>query len=302
MKRIIYTLNVGMTYSPEICAITYPLLKSYAHKIGADFEIITEPYDLGIDGCRISGKFNLFELADKPDTWTIFLDSDALVHPDAIDYTQCLDPVDKHRRPSVFSYGHDFAYQRFHAGKLRWRSNTIPDEAQTSDQALGLCTWFIAVNDQSRCLWVPPTQTFAREIIDYITPTASERHIKTPVSLIDDYMTSYNAASFNLSVNFANDIHALARDTPMGRQMCFWHHHLLSEAQKIRAMHWVTHKVWRLHDTPAMVYARMDRELDKLMADWDAANPEPAPAAEAAPRPKIGDPLKPIDPEPFQTE
>lgn len=41
MKKTIFILNVN-DYSPEITALTYPLIEAYAHKIGADFHIIRE--------------------------------------------------------------------------------------------------------------------------------------------------------------------------------------------------------------------------------------------------------------------
>ena len=37
MKKILWTLNIGGDYAPEITSITYPLLRLYARKIGADF-------------------------------------------------------------------------------------------------------------------------------------------------------------------------------------------------------------------------------------------------------------------------
>ena len=41
MKKTLYTLMVN-GYSPRITKLTLPMIRFYAHKIGADFHIITE--------------------------------------------------------------------------------------------------------------------------------------------------------------------------------------------------------------------------------------------------------------------
>jgi hypothetical protein len=40
MKKLLITFDIN--YTKEITDITYPYMKSYADKIGADFKIITE--------------------------------------------------------------------------------------------------------------------------------------------------------------------------------------------------------------------------------------------------------------------
>ena len=41
-RKRIFTLDLGGTYSPTIKALTFPLIKHYADRIGASFEVITE--------------------------------------------------------------------------------------------------------------------------------------------------------------------------------------------------------------------------------------------------------------------
>lgn len=267
VKRILWTLNVG-NYAPDITAITYPLIKEYARKIRAEFRIIDKPYDLGVEDCKISGKFHLFELAKaERDTWSIYLDSDALVHPDAFDYCACLDRVDDHGRPSVFSFGRDFAYERFHPDALRstyvkgLKDDKGEDMPQTAGEGIGMCTWFIIVSDLSAQLWEPPMDPDAA--IEQIQPTVQERHIKTARSLLDDYQTSINAAKYNLSVTFAHQVHDIAR-LP---KLSFWHTHLLTESQKVKQMKDVIHNIWRLNDTPADVFRRQEKEFAKMVKD-----------------------------------
>lgn len=259
MKRILWTLNVN-NYAPEITKITYPLIRDYCRKIRAEFRVITTPYDLGVEGCKISGKFHLFKLAQaERDTWSIYLDSDALVHPDAIDYCACIDRIDKDGKPSVFSFGRDMAYERFHPDHLRVFGDDTAKIPQTAHAALGMCTWFIIVSDLSAQLWEPPSDPHAA--IECIQPIVSERHIKTSASLLDDYQTSLNAAKYNLSVTFAHEVHEVCRL----QKLSFWHTHLLSERQKVEQMRYQIDKVWRLNDSPADVFLRQDREFARRL-------------------------------------
>ena len=41
LKKTVFTLNID-GYAPEVTELTYPLMKHYAAKIGADFHIIKE--------------------------------------------------------------------------------------------------------------------------------------------------------------------------------------------------------------------------------------------------------------------
>lgn len=86
MKKTIYTLNVN-DYSREVTNITYPFIAGYAKKIGADFQIIsTRKFP---DFPVVYEKFQMYELG-KDNGWNIYVDSDALVHPDTFDVTELL--------------------------------------------------------------------------------------------------------------------------------------------------------------------------------------------------------------------
>jgi hypothetical protein len=78
------TLNIG-DYAPEICALTYPLLQSYARKIGADFYVIRE--SRFPDWPLVYEKLQIYDLARNGSDWNIYIDSDALVNPEMFDVT-----------------------------------------------------------------------------------------------------------------------------------------------------------------------------------------------------------------------
>ncbi len=85
MKTTIHLLNVG-DYTPEITALTYPLIRCYAARIGVEIFIIKERKS---PNWTISyEKLQIFDLArEHKNDWNIYIDSDALVHPETIDFT-----------------------------------------------------------------------------------------------------------------------------------------------------------------------------------------------------------------------
>ena len=83
LKKTLYTLNIG-NYGPEITALTYPYMRRYAEKIGADFFIITERK---FPGWPVTfEKLQIYELSQQhANDWNIFCDGDCLIHPDLMD-------------------------------------------------------------------------------------------------------------------------------------------------------------------------------------------------------------------------
>ena len=77
MKKTLFTLNVNK-YSPEIVELTYPHLKAYAHKIGAEFVEITERKFKKMPVTY--EKLQIFNLG-KDNDWNIFIDADAMIQP-----------------------------------------------------------------------------------------------------------------------------------------------------------------------------------------------------------------------------
>jgi len=135
MKKTIYTLNVG-GYSSEITALTYPLLEYYARKIEAEFYVIDTA---GFPGWPITyEKLQIFELSKKrEDDWIIYIDSDAVVHPETIDWTYFLP------RDTVAHYGSDHA-------AVRWRY----DEYFARDgRHISSCNWNAVASSWCRDLW-----------------------------------------------------------------------------------------------------------------------------------------------------
>lgn len=136
-KKTIFTVRVD-NYAPEICELTYPLIKAWAHKIGAQFHVIRERKFP--DWPPVYEKLQIYQIAqDMQNDWNIYLDSDALVHPDTFDITEHLS------RDTVCHNGNDMA-------GCRWRYDRF---FQRDGRHIGSCNWLAIASDLCIELWKP---------------------------------------------------------------------------------------------------------------------------------------------------
>jgi len=87
-KKAIYVVRVN-NYFPELCELTIPRIKAYAHRIGADYIEITE--QKYAEWSPLYEKMQIHELG-KNYEWNILIDADYIIHPQAPDFTLGLDP------------------------------------------------------------------------------------------------------------------------------------------------------------------------------------------------------------------
>ena len=179
-KKVIYTLNVGMKYCPQITNFTYPLMRRYAEKIDADFYIITErkfpDWPIAYE------KLQIHTLAKEQEReWIYYIDSDALVHPEFFDITNHF------TKDVVIHNGSDLC-------NIRWK---IDDVFRKDGRYIGSCNWFTIASDWCIDLWHPLEDLTLQEALDQIYPTVNEA--KTVISkehLLDDYVLSRNIAKY----------------------------------------------------------------------------------------------------------
>lgn len=218
MSKALFTLNVD-NYAPEICALTHPLLRRYADKIGAEFIQITQ--------CKYQGypvtyeKLQIYELGKRYE-WIIYFDSDCLVHPDLFDITEFLP------RDTVLQNARDIASNRF----------TYDDYFRRDGRHIGACNWFTVASRWCIDLWRPLDDMTVSEAIARIHVQDMEKRAGISAEhLIDDYVLSRNIARFGLK---HRTFEALARDD-LGQTQCeyFWHEFLRSNDSKLQAMHQV---------------------------------------------------------------
>lgn len=225
VRKTIFTVNVD-DYAPEVTAITYPLIKRYADKIRADFHVITERKYPEFPPAY--EKLQIFGLGPQMrNEWNIYLDSDALVHPDMVDPTVVLP------RDTVMHHGHDFA-------PIRWRYDRF---FLRDGRHIGSGNWFTIASDWCIDLWKPLDDMTLEEALDNIFPTQQERDsgLIDPAHLLDDYTLSRNIAKFGLKfISFRQLMTKYGWDngTPF-----LWHHYTIPIEAKVLEMnrllkHW----------------------------------------------------------------
>ncbi len=224
MRKTIYLLNIG-DYAPELTALTYPHIEFYARKIGAEIHIIDSrkfpewdvPYE----------KLQIYELAQqRGDDWAIYIDSDALVHPELPDVTELL-PMD-----TVAHNGADFA-------PVRWKYDKY---FRRDGRYIGSCNWFAVASSWCFDLWKPLDDIGPEEAVANITVTVSERDLIKPSHLVDDYALSRNIARYGLKFK---TLRLLWTEVNLLNVDFFYHEYTIDIEEKIDRVQ-ATIKRWNL--------------------------------------------------------
>lgn len=213
MKKTIYLLNIN-NFAPSITRLTYPFIRCYANKIGAGIHIITERKCP--DWPITYEKLQIFDLAkEHKSDWNIYLDSDALLHPEFLDITSHL------QKDTVCCFGRDEA-------DGRW---TMDEPFLRDGRHIGWGNWFAVASDWCLDLW-RPLDIPLTEAVKNIHPTPNEvRAGITPEHLIDDYTLSRNVAKFGLKFKTAREIFAENKLDNLLVQ----HEYMLSEEEQAKS-------------------------------------------------------------------
>jgi hypothetical protein len=182
MKKGIYTLAVN-NYEPGITDLTFPLMKQYAKKIGADFHVIEDRKFPDLP--PVYEKFQVYELSkEHGNDWNIFIDADTLIHPDFWDVTALVS-----KDTTVSGYTSDFTPMRFK-----------PDEYFLRDgRFIGKGNWFGVFSDWCRDYYHPLDDISFEEAVKNINVIQDEKlHGIRSDHLIDDYLVSRNISRYGL--------------------------------------------------------------------------------------------------------
>jgi hypothetical protein len=215
MKKTIFLLNIGMAYAPEVTKLTYPFIRCYAEKIGADIQIITERRFP--DWPITYEKMQIYDLARKSDSeFFFYIDSDALLHPEFLDVTAYLG------KDTVCCYGQDIA-------DIRWKMDEV---FMRDGRQIGWGNWFAVASHWCLDLWHPLDLTLA-EAVSNIRPTPLEISSGIPAShLIDDYVLSRNVARFGLKFKTVKQIW---REAGLPENTYVQHQYTLSAHEQAKA-------------------------------------------------------------------
>jgi hypothetical protein len=225
LKKCVFVLCVD-NYAPAITALTYPLLKHYAKKIGAEFHVIKERKFP--EFAPVYEKLQIYELAQEmQNDWNIYIDSDTLVHPDLFDIT-CHIP-----RDTVIHHGNDMA-------SVRW---TYDRFFRRDGRNIGSCNWFTAASDWCIELWKPLDDITHDEALANIHPIVNELNTVVKADhLIDDYTLSRNIAKYGLKFN---NLMNIMRDLGFNQPGFFWHEYTITNEEKVVKMKKVL-KDWQI--------------------------------------------------------
>ena len=218
MKKTLYTLNIN-GYNPEITALTYPLIKRYADKIGAEFYIISERH-WPVSYAPVYEKLQIYYLQqERGDDWSIFMDGDTLVHPDMFDITEFIG------KDTVCHNGADMANNR-------WRYDQY---FRRDGRHIGSCNWLAVASDWCRDLWHPLEEgdlTY-EQALENIFPIQQELNtVITRDHLIDDYVLSRNIARYGLHFKTVLGLQAELND----KGNYFWHVYTITGDEKVVEM------------------------------------------------------------------
>ncbi len=220
IKKAIFTLCID-GFDEEVTDISFPLLKEYARKINAEFIPITErkfpEWPITYE------KLQIYKIGQEMENdWNIYLDVDALIHPDMIDFTAII------QKDTVMHFGSDFASQRWKYDRYFLRDG----------RNIGSGNWFTIASDWCIDLWHPldPSDLTLEEALANIRPLVVEASCKVfnPEHLIDDYILSRNIAKYGFKFTTVRELlEDLKRPNLQG---CAWHQYLIEREAKVIEM------------------------------------------------------------------
>lgn len=170
-------------WEPEITSRTFPLMKYYARKIGADFYHIDQRKNLnwpiGIE------RFQIWDLSKHYD-WVIQLDADLIMHPDMPDLTEHI------TKDTILISQWDLSTKRFRTDEYFKRDGRY----------ISVPGFFTITSNWCRDFWKTPDDLDAETAISNITPVTYEwkGRVVDSSHLLVDYIWSRNVAKFGLKV------------------------------------------------------------------------------------------------------
>lgn len=179
-------------WEPEITSRTFPLMKHYAKKIGADFWHINQrKYPNAPIGYE---RFQIHDVADQYD-WVIQLDADLVLHPDMPDVTALVD------KDTILISTPDSSLKRFLADKYFYRDGRF----------ISVPGFFTVTSDWCKDFWKLPDDLTPDEAIAKVTPTQHEwgrweNKVFNGSHLVVDYIWSRNVARYGLKYKTFQDV------------------------------------------------------------------------------------------------
>ena len=137
MRKLIHVVNIN-NFFPELFALTYPTIRSYAERNGYMINIITErkfpDYPINYE------KMQVYEDGKNAEV-NILCDADMLIHPEFPDVTEFL------KRDSIaFNDNYNISW-KYHVDRIRYFMRDGRD--------VGIATNFVVSSDWTHDVWEP---------------------------------------------------------------------------------------------------------------------------------------------------
>ena len=179
-KRLLATTAV-CNYRPEICALTFPNLRRYAERCGADFAVITDrKYP---EWHPAYEKLQVHDLAKNYD-FTLLIDADMALHPRFPDLYESM-------RPGACSSWMEYKISGGPESLILW--SVEGDRYFLRDgRNLGLCGAFVGCTSWTYDVFKP--------LDSHFRPSDVEPFLYRP-AIVDEWVMSRNVAKYGLKVD-----------------------------------------------------------------------------------------------------
>src|SRR3989344_5319340 len=169
MKKCVHTIVID-NWFPSMCAITLPLLRAYAQRIGADFNIISKTKFP--DFPPNYEKMQIYELGKDYD-WNIYIDADMVVDPEKMPDFTLQDPK--------------FFYYESRLSDLN--TSYSPHQYFLRDgRNFGVSDCFLVTSKLNHDLWTPTDMSFFE----------AKKYCKLGGRAVSEFIINLNIARFNL--------------------------------------------------------------------------------------------------------
>jgi len=197
--KTIFVLNIN-EYEPEVTKHTYPLIEQYADRIGAQLTFITKrKYP---DHPVTFEKFQIYDLASSD--WSIYIDSDVLIHPEFYDITSLVTP------DTVVVPDNNVALGRYEMDKYFRRDGRY----------ISVANYMSFVSSDCMDYWKPDLNRTPEEIISSVYKVPRDNFFN-PQHRVDDYICSRNISKYGLKVEYIHEIFHRIYDHS---SLEYWHH------------------------------------------------------------------------------
>ena len=183
MKKLIHVLNIN-DFFPELFALTFPTIQSYAQKHGFQINLITQrkfpDYPINYE------KMQVYEDGKDADV-NILCDADMLIHPQFPDVTTFL------QRDSIaFNDNYNISW-KYHVDRIKYFMRDGRD--------VGIATNFVVSSDLTHDVWEP--LSLSQKDIEDLAKKENTESENDPSQrgwghYADEFALSYNMAKYGL--------------------------------------------------------------------------------------------------------